>query len=73
MNRLFYLGCAMLWLWPSPVFSQRSQESNVDFGVRSIDRAAQGEPDLVLGKKLMIEQTNAFRREHGEHPVRLKT
>ena len=71
MNRLLCLSCVVLCLGPSLVFAQKSQEANADFGIPIVGRAASSEPGSALGKKLMIEQTNSFRREHGEQPVRL--
>jgi uncharacterized protein YkwD len=56
---------------PGQLLAQRSQEAHVDFGAPVVAQSATGEPNLVVARQLMIEQTNAFRRAQGQQPVRL--
>ncbi len=71
MIRLSSLCCAAFLFLPLSAHAQRSQEAKIDFGVPVLDSSTQNEPDLTLGRQLMIDGTNAFRRENGKPPMRL--
>lgn len=65
--------CLALASVPYPLRAQQSQEASTDFGTPLLDRRSQAEPNLSRGRQEILEQTNAFRREHGQPPVRLNS
>jgi len=72
MIRLLCFCCIVFYLLPLPVKAQQSQETKIE-PVIPIGPSTQRALDLALVEQLVVERTNAFRREHKQPPLRLNS